>query len=142
MKTKKQRVIVAITVAMFLQGCDSVRMAPQIIDADGQIYLACTGLVWAEDMSGLFSGNAIFKVSFTDSGEMSHTIWGIRKLHISEPPAEELAPFPANVPDPDVALDVDGKAYVNGRTYTWPDGSKATLITGKWKPVKIVQECK
>jgi len=142
MKSKKQRAFVAITVAMFLQGCDSVRMTPQIINADGQIYLACTGLVWAKDMSGLFSSDPVFKVSFTDSGEMSHTIWGIRKLHISEPPAEELAPFPANFPDPNVALDANGKEYVNGKTYTWPDGSKAKMIGNKWMPVKVAQVCK
>lgn len=142
MKTAKHRAFASITVAMCLSGCDSVRMAPQIIDADGQTYLACTGLVWAKDTSGLFSGDTVFKVSFTDSGNKSHTIWGIRKLSISEPPAEEVAPFPANVPDPSVTLDVDGKAFVNGRTYTWPDGSKAELVGGKWKPVKIAQECK
>ena len=73
---------------------------------------------------------------------MSHTIRGITKLRISVPPAEEVAPFPANVPNPKVTLDVDGKAYENGKTYTWPNGSKAKLVGGKWKPVKIAQECK
>jgi len=116
-------------------------MAPQIINADGNSFLACSGLVWANEASGIFSGDTVFKISFTDAGNMSHTIWGIRKLSISEPPAQEFAPFPNNAPDPSLALDTEGKPFVGGRIYTWPDGSKAELVEGKWKPVRLARAC-
>lgn len=139
---RKQRAFSAIALMLCLSACDNVRMAPQIITADGQSYLACNGIVWVGNTNSTFSSSTIFKVSFTDSGNISHTIWGISKLSISEPPTEEVAPFPFNVPDPKLALDSDGKPYASGRIYTWPDGSKAELIGDKWKPVKVGKACK
>ncbi len=77
---KKLRTSAAISLALCLSACDNAQVAPKIIDADGKSYLACTGLVWVDKTSGTFSSETVFKVSFTDSGNMSHTIWGIRKL--------------------------------------------------------------
>ena len=139
---KKLRTSAAISLALCLSACDNAQVAPKIIDADGKSYLACTGLVWVDKTSGTFSSETVFKVSFTDSGNMSHTIWGIRKLSLNDPPTYELAPFPSYIPDPKVDLDVDGKPFVNGRIYTWFDGSKAELVGDKWKPVKIANACK
>jgi hypothetical protein len=136
------RHVAIAAIAMWgLSGCDGVRMSPQVIDADGEVYVACSGLVWAKDTSGFFSNNPVFKVSFTDSGNKSHTIWGITKLKVSEPQQEQIAAFPANLPDPKLATDVDGKSYVNGNIYTWPDGSKAQFSDGKWRPVRIAAAC-
>ena len=139
---EKQRAFIGAAFVLCLCGCDGVRTTPQIIDADGQIYLACSGLVWAKDTSGFFSSSPVFKVSFTDSGNKSHTIWGIKVLKISEPANEEIAPFPTNLPDPKLATDIYGKGYLNGSIYTWPDGSKAEFTEGKWKPVRIANACK
>lgn len=139
---KKLRASVAIALALCLSACDNVQVAPKIINADGESYFACSGLVWVDKTSGTFTSDTVLKVNFTDSGNMRHTLWGIRKLSINDPPAYEVAPFPSDIPDPKVALDVDGKPYVNGKTYTWSDGSKAELVGDKWKPVKIAMACK
>jgi hypothetical protein len=90
----------------------------------------------------MFSSDTVFKVTFTDSGNMSHTLWGIRTLKIKDPQTYDVAPFPSYIPDPKVALDENGKPYVNGIIYTWSDGSKAELVGDKWKPVKIARACK
>ena len=142
MKAQSLRSFGAIGLALCISGCDNARMSPQIIEADGQTYLACSGVVWASGTGGIFSENTAFKVTFTDAGDLKHTIWGVRKLSIDEPPAEAFAPFPTVLPDPKQAVDVDGKPYVNGNTYTWTDGAKAELANGFWKPVKVAAACK
>jgi membrane-bound inhibitor of C-type lysozyme len=141
MRAKRTKLFAIIAATACLSGCDGVRMAPQVINADGQRYLACTGLVWASRDNGLFADDTVFKVSFTDSGGMGHTVWGTAKLSISEPPYDEMAPFHTNAPDTSVSLDAEGRAYVSGRVYTWFDGSKAELVGNKWRPVKVADAC-
>jgi hypothetical protein len=82
---KKLHASGAIAIALCLSACDNIHVAPKIIDADQQSYLACSGLVWAGKTSGMFSSDTVFKVSFTDTGNMSHTLWGIKKLSIKDP---------------------------------------------------------
>lgn len=139
---KNPRIFAAIALAICLSACDSAQVGPKIIDADGDSYLACSGIVWIDKTSGMFSSDTVFKVSFTDSGNMKHTLWGIKKISIRDPQAYELVPLPAYLPDPKVVSDVDGKPFVSGNIYSWPDGSKAELAGDKWKPVKIDRACK
>ena len=73
---------------------------------------------------------------------MYHSLWGIKKLSIKDPPPYEVAPVPSYLPDPKLELDVSGKPFVGGIIYTWPDGSKAELVGDKWKPVTIANACK
>jgi hypothetical protein len=125
-----------------LSGCDNMRTSPQVIEADGQYFVACNGLVWVTGTGGLLSDSTSFKVTFTDSGDLKHTIWGVKRLSVSEPPAEAFAPFPPSPPDPKVSVDQNGQAYRSGEVYTWPDGSKAQLSGDKWQPVKVAAACK
>ncbi|WP_147373751.1 hypothetical protein [Massilia cavernae] len=124
---KNLRASTVIAMALCLSACDSVQPGPKIIDADGDSYLACSGLVWVDKTSGTFSSDTVFKVSFTDSGNMKHTLWGIKKVSCRDPPGHELCPTTALVyiPDPKVCRMLDGKPFVNGIFYSWPDGSKA-----------------
>jgi len=140
MKDKKAIILFGV-LAFFLSGCDNVQVAPKVIEADGETFVACSGLVWADKTSGTFSSETVFKVSFTDPGKMNHTIWGVRKLSVRDPQEYEIAPMPNYIPDPKLELDIEGKAFVNGRIYTWPDGSKAELQGDKWKPIKITRAC-
>jgi hypothetical protein len=127
--------------ASLLIGCDKLKISPKLINADGVPYAACKGLVWTSKINGMFSDSAEFKVTFTDLSGREYTIWGVSKLTISDPQEEDYAPFPRVVPDVSLAVDVDGKVYVNGQIYTWPDGSKAKLTDGKWQPVKVSTAC-
>jgi hypothetical protein len=136
------RVSTAIVMALYLSACDNIQVAPKIIRADGVSYLSCKGLIWVDKTSGMFSSDTAFKIAFTDSGNMSRSIWGIKSLSISDPQAYEIAPFPNHIPDPKLEVDINGKPYVNGNIYTWPDGSKAELVSGKWKPVPVARACK
>jgi len=141
MKSPKSTAVLIALLSLGLAACEKIQIAPKTIEADGEAYLACTGLVRISDESGMLSSEPIYTISYTDSGRMSHTIWGIRKLRVSDPPKTTLAPFPNRVPDPALATDEDGKKFTNGSIYTWPDGSKAQLSDGMWKPVKVSSAC-
>ena len=41
--------------------------------------------------SGLFSGGGTFKVTFTDAGGLSHTLRGLKKVDVSDPPTVQIA---------------------------------------------------
>ena len=69
---------------------DSVKESPQLIEADGQTYVACRDPVYLsnEGGGGLLGGGGetTFRVKFTDAAGLSHVIKGIKKLHVSELP--------------------------------------------------------
>ena len=65
---------VIISGALFAAGCDNVSRSPRIIEADGETYVACKGLVWVSEGGGLFGGSASYKVNFTDATGLAHTL--------------------------------------------------------------------
>jgi len=134
-------VVLALVASLFLFGCDRFQTAPRVITADGKEYLACGGMVWVSDESGMFSSKPIYKISFTDLAGKDHVIRGVQNLHISQP-YDEVAPMPYYLPDIEKNADVNGKAYVDGQIYTWENGAKAKLVNGKWAPVALASACK
>lgn len=128
-------------VAFFLYGCDRVQVAPRIIDADGEQYIACEGIVLVNDDSGLFSNKPIYKISFTDLAGKNHVIRGVQNLHVSQP-NDNIAPMPYYLPDVEKNADINGKPYIEGNIYTWENGAKAKLVKGKWAPVLLSSACK
>jgi hypothetical protein len=68
----------------FLASCDAIQLSPKLIEADGQTYVACRGLVWVNfEGGGLFSGGETFKVTFTDAPGLSHTLRGLKRVDVS-----------------------------------------------------------
>jgi len=66
---------------------DSMKEPPQMIDADGQTFLACgTDSVYITNESAWFGGETTFRVKFSDANGLSHVIKGIRKLHVAQLP--------------------------------------------------------
>jgi hypothetical protein len=132
-------VIVLIIVISFLASCDSMKESPQVIEADGQTYVACHDYVWINNEGGglLGGGDTTFRIKYTDSGGLSHVVKGIKKLSVSELPKTVPAPFPYPTPDPQLGTDKDGNHYKEGSTYTWPNGSQAVLRNGEWKRVMV-----
>ncbi len=139
MKARRLETVV-ISGALFAAGCDNVSGSPRIIEADGQTYVACKGLVWVtSEGGGLLGGSESFKVSFTDATGLAHTLRGLKKVQVSEVPTLVPAPMPLN---PSLTTSA-GKPVVEGNTYSWPDGSKAKFHNGAWEPVQIPNDvCK
>ena len=46
------------------------------------------------------------------------------------------APMPSVLPDIKTDHPRDGGPYLEGNTYTWPDGTQATIRNGEWQAVK------
>lgn len=131
--------IVSIVALVFLvSSCDSVKLTPKLIEADGQTYLACSGLVWSgTEGGGLLGNGSVLKVSFTDAEGLSHKIMGIKSLKVSDIPKMEYAPMPPTSwwPDPS-GKDKDGKPFEEGVPYYWDAGYSMMLKNGLWTPVK------
>ena len=94
MQPNRARWAVMLSCAL-LAGCDDIQQSPKLIDADGQTYVACSGLVWVNlEGGGLFGGGGTFKVTFTDGAGLSHTLRGLKKIEVSDlpptPPARQL----------------------------------------------------
>jgi hypothetical protein len=66
-----------------------VKEPPQLIEADGQTFVACgSDSVY---ISNEGSGEPAFRVKFTDAAGLSHVIKGVKKLHVSQLPKSTLA---------------------------------------------------
>ena len=139
MKTRRLAPVI-ISGALLAAGCDDVSNSPKIVEADGQTYIACRGLVWVtSEGGGLLGGSEIFKVSFTDAAGITHTLRGLKKVTVSDVPTLVPAPMPLN---PSLTTS-DGKPVVEGNIYSWSDGSKARFHNGAWEPVQIYNDaCK
>jgi hypothetical protein len=69
-----------------------MKAPPQVIDADGQTFVACgTDSVYIANESSWFGGEITFRVKFTDANGLSHVIKGIRKPHVSQLPKSTKA---------------------------------------------------
>jgi hypothetical protein len=137
MKSRCALLILVLVLSCLTSSCDNIKQAPQLIEADGQTYVACFGWVWISNEGGLLGGVSTFTVSYSDADGLGHTIKGIKKLSVSDLPRLTPAPLPYPLPDPITARDREGNPYQEGFTYTWQDGSKSTLRGGKWERVMI-----
>ncbi len=86
----KLQVLVVVLGCVLLAGCSDIpSLSPKVIEADGETFVACTGLVWVT--SEIFGGAGTFKVTFTDAAGLSHTIRGLKKIEVSDlPPPVEI----------------------------------------------------
>jgi hypothetical protein len=130
------RTLSILALSCVVTACDGIDQSPKLIVADGTTHIACQGLVWSgTESGGLLGGSTSLKVSFTDAEGLDHTIRGIKSLSVSDLPKSVPAPMPYPLPNAQLGTDSNGKNFVSGVPYTWPDGSQATLQNGAWKPV-------
>jgi len=91
---------------------------PQLVDVDGQTFVACGGVSVSAD-GGLLAGDT-FQVQYKDNEGLSHTYRGVRKVRMDDIPKMVTASLPTSK-----ALKTsDSKPYEVGSVYTWPDGAK------------------
>jgi len=126
---KSRRALLILVLSCLTASCDNIKQSPQLIEADGQTYVACFGLVWIKSEGGLLGGESTFSVSYSDASGLGHVVKGIKKLSVSELPEFIPAPLPYPLPDPITEL------YKEGYTYTWPNGAQAKIRDGKWETV-------
>ena len=77
------RLSLVVCVLTASSGCATWKESQQVIEADGETFVACRDLVWIEnETSGglLGGGDLTFRVKFTDAAGLSHIIKGIKKL--------------------------------------------------------------
>jgi hypothetical protein len=81
-------ILAVLTSPIFFSSCNSDVLpdnAPKLIDADGNAYVACEGLVWVSTQNGGMGGVS-FSIKFTEKGGISRDLRGIKKLDISDVP--------------------------------------------------------
>jgi hypothetical protein len=111
-------------------GCNDIKSSPKAIDADGTIYLACTGLV---RISGSLQQG--YEVSFTDASGLEHDVRGIRKLEISdlptktacgneEHPSSDAAAHDGSEKKKDGVSEACEQARANGTSMKWNEDKK------------------
>ena len=82
---RKPLVVALPILAICWAGCGTPHQTPKAIEADGQSYVACSGMLWVEDNSGL-GGAANYEIKFTDANGTDHDIRGVKKLEITDLP--------------------------------------------------------
>jgi hypothetical protein len=77
--------IVALVILATTCACSDTKHAPQGIDADGTIYVACSGFV-------TISGNMQegYEIRFTDASGLDHDVRGIHRLEVADLPDAKL----------------------------------------------------
>jgi len=129
----------ATLLALALGGCEEIPnhnlgRDPISIAADGQDYITCGAYSLTNDS---FLGEPSYTIIFTNAADgKSVTLRGVRKVTIMEMPTMVDAPMPTYLPNVQTDRASDGSRYVEGLTYTWPDGSKAMVKNGTWAAVK------
>ena len=124
----------AIAICLAAACSDVKKRAPRILIADGDSYVACRGDVLIKNDNPLLGNAASFQVQFTDAQGFDHVLKGVQKISLIE--IGEFEPLPMPDPLPDVhAKTSSGNPVVEGNPYTWPDGTRAILRGGKWRPV-------
>jgi hypothetical protein len=89
----RQLGILAVAVLALGSCGDSTKEPPQMIEADGQTFVACgTEPVY---ISNEGSNETTFRVKFTDAAGMSHVVKGIRKLHVTQLPKNAVVCQPS-----------------------------------------------
>lgn len=73
--------LIVFTISTLTCACSDVKQAPKLIDADGDVHVACSGFV---TISGDVQQG--YEVRFTDDDGSSHDLRGIHKLEVSDPP--------------------------------------------------------
>jgi len=133
-------IVLSLVCAVMFMACDDMQISPKMIEADGQTYIACRGLVWVRsEGGGLLGGSESFKVTFTDAAGLGHTIRGLKKVAVTDVPKT----VPASMPLHPSLTTSDGKPVVEGFTYTWSDGSQARFHDGGWESVQVPNDaCK
>ena len=116
---KSRRALLILALSCLTASCDNIKQSPQLIEADGQTYVACFGLVWINSDGGLLGGETTFTVSFSDASGLGRVVKGIKKLSVSDLPRLTPAPLPYPLPDAITGTDRDGNRYKEGLTYTW-----------------------
>jgi len=136
----KQTFALLLASCAILSGCGVARFlneedkpAPKVIVADQTTYVACRGEVTIYTNNS--PGGTTYDVKFTQADKTEMDLRGIKQLQISDVPATVPSSLPLYLPDPKVDTDKDGKPYVEGSIYTWPDGSQGMLRNGTWKTV-------
>lgn len=105
------------------------------ITADGQEYVTCGPFSLSDD--GGF-GQTSYSIGFRNASQGGSAVMlkGVKKLSVEELPTMVSAPMPSVLPDIKTDHPRDGGPYLEGNTYTWPDGTQATIRNGEWQAVK------
>ncbi len=129
-----RRVCMFISAVGLLSGCDDYSAAPQQIKADQRTYFACSGYVRVHtEQTGR---GRRYEVAFTDAAGVERVVSGVTRLERVSIPSHVSVPMPSSLPDPVKDKDDDGLPFKNGWVYTWPNGTAAKLISGRWTPIK------
>lgn len=75
-------------------------------------------------------------MAFTDAAGVERVVSGVTRLERVSIPSHVSVPMPSSLPDPVKDKDDDGLPFKNGWVYTWPNGTAAKLISGRWTPIK------
>jgi hypothetical protein len=98
--------------------CNDTKRAPQGIDADGTIYVACRGFV-------TISGNLQegYEIRFTDASGNDHDVRGIHKLEVSDLPDKTVCPAAEGKTDTETkkndVSEACKQARANGTALKW-----------------------
>jgi hypothetical protein len=86
-----------IVICVFATGCgDSMKEPPQMIEADGQTFIACgTDTVYVTNEGAWFGGETTFRVKFTDANGLSARYQGHPKT-ACQPASEIYEGMPAS----------------------------------------------
>lgn len=126
--------LTAACLSALLSACDDYSMSPQKIKADRRTYFACAGFVRVHKEQK--SGRERYSVLFTDSRGIEKSLESVKSLEITPIPSRVAVPMPSSLPDPIKDKDDDGLPFKNGWTYSWPDGTAAKLVDGRWTPTQ------
>jgi len=126
--------LTAACLSALLSACDYYSMSPQKIKADRRTYFACVGFVRIHKEQK--SGRELYSVLFTDSRGIKRSLESVKLLEITPIASRVTTPMPSPLPDPIKDKDDDGLPFKNGWTYSWPDGTAAKLVNGRWTPTQ------
>jgi hypothetical protein len=102
---------ILLIVTFACSACDYYRSSPQVIKADGEIFVACGSGIWtSSEGGGLLGGDTTFKISFTDPDGIDHLLRGVKKVSMTDIPKMVAERMPESLPAPD-AIDRNGKPY-------------------------------
>jgi hypothetical protein len=106
-----------------------------MITADGQDYFTCRPYRLSDD--GGFSQTS-YTISFKNSqdDDSGVSLRGVKKLTIQNLPEMVNLKMPSVLPNIKTDRLATGEPYKEGVSYTWQDGSQASIANGEWVAVK------